>query len=124
MNRERVLKVVLVVVGLFFVAAAIPAIGGIRDPAHSDTGDTMMMGLYATLGIFLLLAVRSPARFRSVIAFAAWSSLAHAAVMTTLGFELPSEKSGFIGGSVLLVVIAALLLVLRPREASTLERSA
>src|SRR5438105_15946129 len=85
MNRERVLKVVLVVVGLFFVAAAIPAIGGIRDPAHSDTGDTMMMGLYATLGVFLLLAVRSPARFRSVIALAAWSSPAHAAVTTTLG---------------------------------------
>ena len=42
MLRERALKIVLVVVGLFFSAAIYPAIGGLSDPAHSDTGDTMM----------------------------------------------------------------------------------
>lgn len=71
MARERALKLVLVVVGLFFSAAAYPAIGGLRDPAHSDTGDTMMMGLYFTLGLFLLIAVRNPSAHRSLIAFAA-----------------------------------------------------
>jgi hypothetical protein len=40
-------------------------------------------------------------------------------VMTTLGFELPPQKSGFIGGSVVLVVIAILLLVLRPGPESS-----
>ena len=60
MLRERALKVVLGLVGLFFSAAIYPAIGGLMDPAHSDTGDTMMMGLYAALGIFLLIAVRDP----------------------------------------------------------------
>jgi hypothetical protein len=62
MFRERALKVVLVVVGLFFSAAAYPAVGGILDPAHSDTGDTMMMGLYFALGVFLLIAVRNHRR--------------------------------------------------------------
>jgi hypothetical protein len=60
MFRERGLKIVLVLVGLFFSAAIYPAIGGLVDPAHSDTGDTMMMSLYFALGIFLLIAVRNP----------------------------------------------------------------
>jgi len=67
MVRERALKVVLVVVGLFFSAAIYPAIGGLLDPVHSDTGDTMMMGLYVALGIFLLIAVRNPAAHRSLM---------------------------------------------------------
>jgi hypothetical protein len=114
MWRERVLKVVLVVVGLFFSAAIYPAIGGLRDPAHSDTGDTMMMGLYVTLGIFLLIAVRNPPAHRSLIAFAAWSSFAHAAVMSVLGFEMPNQRAGFLGGSAVLVIIGVTLIVLAP----------
>src|SRR5439155_19067487 len=82
MWRKRALRVVLVLVGLLFSAAIYPAIGGIRDPAHSDTGDTMMMSLYFALGIFLLIAVRNPSAHRSLIAFAAWSGFAHAATMS------------------------------------------
>ena len=41
----------------------------------------MLLSLYVTLGIFLLVAVRSPSAYRSLIAFAAWSSFAHALVM-------------------------------------------
>lgn len=116
MIRERVLRAVLVLVGLLFSAAIYPVIGGLRDPAHSDTGDTMMMGLYFALGIFLLLAVRNPAAHRSLIAFAAWSSFAHAVVMSALGFEIPSERSGFLGGSAVLVAIGVVLIVLAPRK--------
>ena len=68
--RERVLKVVLILVGLFFTAAVIPTWSGIRG-ADPNTGDTMLMAIYATLGVVLLLAVRNPAAYRSVIAFAA-----------------------------------------------------
>ena len=118
MFRERALKVVLVVVGLFFSAAAYPAIGGLRDPAHSDTGDTMMMGLYFALGVFLLIAVRNPPAHRSLIAFAAWSSFAHALVMSVLAFEMASERAGFLAGSAVLVVIGVVLLVLAPGKPS------
>lgn len=114
MTRQRALKVVLIVVGLFFTAAIYPALGGLRSPVNSDTGDTMMMGLYCTLGIFLLLAVRNPSAHRSLIAFAAWSSFAHAAVMSTLGFEMAEERSGFLIGSAMLVVIGVALLALAP----------
>jgi uncharacterized protein DUF6632 len=116
MLRERALKVVLVLVGLLFSAAAYPAIGGLLGPAHSDTGDTMQMGIYATLGVFLLLAVRNPSAHRSLIAFAAWSSFAHALVMSTLGFEIASERAGFLEASALLVAIGVTLILLAPRK--------
>jgi hypothetical protein len=61
MIRDRALKIVLVLVGLFFATAAYPAIGGLHNPVNSDTGDTMQMAIYATLGIFLLIASRNPA---------------------------------------------------------------
>jgi hypothetical protein len=118
MFRERALKIVLALVGLLFSAAIYPVIGGIRDPIGSDTGDTMMMGLYTALGIFLLLAVRNPSAHRSLIAFAAWSSLAHALVMSVLGFEIASERTGFLIGSAVLVVIGVALIVLAPRSQS------
>lgn len=116
MLRERSLKVTLVLVGLLFSAAVYPAIGGLRDPAHSDTGDTMMMGLYFALGTFLLIAVRNPSAHRSLIAFAAWSSFAHAVIMSVLGLEIATEREGFLVGSVVLVVIGLALIVLAPRK--------
>lgn len=77
MNRLRALKVVLVVVGLLFVALAYPIFLFMRqEPALA-----MMLSVYATLGICLLLASRDPSSHRSLIAFTAWSSFAHAALM-------------------------------------------
>ena len=121
--RERALKVVLILVGLFFLAAAIPTWDGVRG-ADPNTGDTMHMAIYMTLGVFLLLAVRRPAAYRSVIAFAAWSSFAHAVTMGSLGFEMPPLKTGFIGASILLVVIGATLLALLPKRGSEIAESA
>ena len=116
--RERALKIVLVLVGLLFAAAIYPALGGLRDPVGSDTGDTMMMSLYFVLGVLLLLAVRNPPAHRSLIAFAAWSSFAHAAVMTTLGFEMPPERDDFLIASGVLAVIGVALLILAPGKMS------
>jgi hypothetical protein len=49
-----------------------------QEPALS-----MMFCLYATLGVFLLLAIRNPSASRSLIAFTAWSSLVHTVLMGT-----------------------------------------
>lgn len=119
MNRERALKVALVLVGLLFAAAIYPAVMGLWHPSPSDdTGDTMMMSLYFTLGVFLLLAARRPSAHRSLIAFAAWSSFAHAVAMSILGFYIPTEKVGFLIGSAVLVVIGVVLLALAPAKPS------
>jgi peptidoglycan/LPS O-acetylase OafA/YrhL len=125
MTRERALKVVMVLVGLLFVAAIYPVAMSLWHPSPSDdTGDTMMMSLYFTLGVFLLGAARKPSAHRSLIAFAAWSSFAHAVVMTALGFHMPSERVGFLIGSAVLVVIGVALLALAPAKQSVEQVSA
>jgi hypothetical protein len=112
MRRERILKVVLALVGLLFTAGVYPLIGGLLHPADSDTGDTMMMSLYFALGVFLLIAVRNPSAHRSLIAFAAWSSFAHAVTMSIQGLEIASQRVGFLIGSAVLVLIGVALIVL------------
>jgi peptidoglycan/LPS O-acetylase OafA/YrhL len=125
MNRERALKVVIVLVGLLFVAAIYPmAMALLRPSPSDDTGDTMMMSVYFTLGVFLLVSARKPGEHRSLIAFTAWSSFAHAIVMTILGFYLPSEQVGFWIGSAVLVVIGIALLALAPGKQSVEQLSA
>jgi hypothetical protein len=70
---------VLALVGLLFLALIYPLITFVRqDPALS-----MMFSIYVTLGVFLLLAIRNPLASRSLIAFTAWSSFAHATLMGT-----------------------------------------
>ncbi len=118
MIRERALKAVLVLVGLLFAGGVYPMVGGVLHPDQSDTGDTMMMSLYATLGVFLLLAARNPPAHRSLIALTAWSSFAHALVMSLLGLRIPSQRDGFLIGSAVLVVIGLALIVLAPAKPS------
>jgi hypothetical protein len=120
MWRERALKVVLALVGLLFSAGVYPLVGSLLHPADSDTGDTMMLSLYVALGVFLLIAVRNPSAHRSLIAFAAWSSFAHAVAMSVLGLEIASQRVGFLVGSAVLVVIGVALIVLAP--AKSVER--
>jgi hypothetical protein len=124
MRREHALKVVLVLVGLLFSAGVYPLIGSLLHPAGSDMGDTMMLSLYVTLGVFLLIAVRNPSSHRSLIAFAAWSSFAHAVAMSILGLEIPSQRTGFLVGSAVLVVIGVALIVLAPAKRSVERVSA
>ena len=105
MKRERVLKVVLVVLGLLFCAALYPLILMVKqDPALA-----MMMSLYATLGTFLLLASRNPSAHRSLIAFTPWSSFAHAAVMGVQGLQNWIARRELIGSAVLVVIGVALI---------------
>ena len=121
MRRRRTLKILLVLVGLLFCAAIFPWIGGCLDPAHSDTGDTMNMSLYVILGIFLLSAVRNPSAHRSLIAFAAWSSFAHATTMSILGLEIASQRAGFLVASAVLVAIGGALVALAPARPPTVS---
>jgi len=110
MIRERALKVVLVLVGLLFSAAAYPLLAMRLEEALR-----MMLSVYATLGIFLLLASRDPSANRSLIAFTAWSSFAHAAVMAVQVFHnLIPRKEAF--GVLTLGIIGVTLLVLAPRK--------
>jgi drug/metabolite transporter superfamily protein YnfA len=111
MRRERALKVVLVLVGLLFCAGVYPLILMVKqDPALA-----MMMSLYATLGIFLLLASRNPSSHRSLIYFTAWSSFAHAAVMGVQALRNLIPRGELIGVAAL-IIIGIALIVLAPAK--------
>ena len=75
----------------------------------------MMLSLYVTLGVFLLLAIRNPPASRSVIAFTAWSSFAHAALMGTQALRNMVARGELIGVAVL-VVIGVALIALAPTD--------
>ena len=83
----------------------------------------MMLSLYVTLGILLLIAARNPSANRSLIAFAAWSSFAHATVMTVQAFQNASDRELLLGVAVL-VVIGVALIVLAPAKQSVERVSA
>lgn len=111
MNRQLVLRVVLVMVGILFLALTYPMFVFVREePALS-----MMLSLYVTLGVFLLLAVRNPSAHRSLIAFTAWSSFAHAAWMGTQVWLQMVARGELIGVAVL-ILIGIALLVLAPAK--------
>jgi hypothetical protein len=111
MWRERALKVVLVVVGLIFCGLVYPLTMFVRqEPALA-----MMRSVYVTLGIFLLLAARNPSANRSLIAFTAWSSFAHAALMAAQAFRNLIAR-GELWGVAALVIIGVALIVLAPAK--------
>ena len=111
MKREQALKVVLVLVGLLFTAMVYPLVLFVKqEPALA-----MQMSLYVTLGIFLLLAARNPSANRSLIAFTAWSSFAHAFLMAGQAFANLIARGELIGSAVL-VVIGVALIALAPAK--------
>jgi hypothetical protein len=119
MMRERALQVVLVVLGVLFVATIYPLVAFIRqEPALA-----MMLSLYVTLGVFLLLAVRNPAAHRSVILFTAWSSLAHAAVMSYQWMRGMIAHHEMFGVAVL-AVFGVVLIALAPAKPAPMDKVA
>jgi hypothetical protein len=119
MNRERALKVLLGLVGLIFLASVYPLVIFVRQAPDLS----MMFSLYVTLGIFLLLAVRNPSESRTLIAFTAWSSFAHAAVMGLQAFRNIVARVELVGVG-LLVIIGVSLLALAPPKPAAAEKSA
>lgn len=117
MIRERALKVVLVVVGLLFTAGIYPVTMILWHRDQPGYTDAMMGSLYVTLGVLLLLAARKPSAHRSLIAFAGWSSLAHAAVMTIMVFQDVREH-GLLPGVAIFALIGIALVALAPAKQS------
>ena len=112
MKRELALKIVLAVAGLLFIALGYPMVVFIRqEPALS-----MQFSLYVTLGVFLLLAIRNPSASRSVIAFTAWSSFAHAALMGTQAWRNMVARGELIGVAVLVIIGAVLIALAPPKQ--------
>jgi tryptophan-rich sensory protein len=110
------MQIVLVMVGLFFAAALYPLI----LMAKQDPSLAMMMSLYVTLGIFLLIASRNPSAHRSLIAFAAWSSFAHAGIMSTQALLNIISRRELIGSAVF-IASGVMLIALTPQKRQSSE---
>ena len=120
MKRERALQVVLVLVGLLFAFWGYFLFRALWHSSwlegHNDVLP-MFLSLYVVLGVFLLLAVKHPAKHRSMIAYAAWSSLGHAFTMTIQSAQAAAHgmhRSDSPGDIVAFAVIGVVLLVLLP----------
>lgn len=118
-HQNRVLSPVLLVVGLVFIFGVWPLMmfwpaGWQWQPAQPEY-EQMILGIYATLGVFLVLASRNPAENISLIRFAAWSSLVHAGIMAIQAVRDPAEHGHFIGDIPVLALVGIVLLVLMPK---------
>src|SRR2546428_10638360 len=100
-KRERALQVVLVVWGVLTVVANVyPLVTAFLAGLRPTSGTTapMFWAMYATLGVFLVLAARNPSAYRSLIAFAVWSSFAHAAGLGLRALQLSTPRRELPGG--------------------------
>lgn len=121
-TRLRILRVVLVVVGLIFIVGVYPMMmslwpSGWRWTPNQPEYEQMILGVYATLGVFLLIASRDPLKNRSLIWFTVWSSLVHGGIMAAQALQMPAEHGHLLGDIPALVIVAVALAVLTPRGA-------
>lgn len=114
------IRPVLRVFGLIFIFG-IPLLNRIWPSGWAWTPEQpaylqMIWGIYATLGVFLLLAARDPARNVSLIWFTVWSSIVHGAVMAVHSVTDPGQLGHLWGDVAALFLTAAVLTVLVRRE--------
>lgn len=118
--RLKCLRIALVLVGLTFIAGIYLLMivwpsGWTWHTGHSDY-PLMIVGIYATLGVFLLIAARNPSAHRSLIWFTVWSSVVHGAIMAFQSFTNPMNHGHLVGDVPALLIVAAVLALLAPRR--------
>jgi hypothetical protein len=129
-DRIKYLRIALVVVGLTFTFGIWPLTivwpsGWSWHPAGRSEYLEMILGIYATLGVFLMLASRDPMAHRSLIWFTVWSSIVHGAIMAVQSVANHQHIRHLWGDVLALIVVAAVLAVLTPCQTSaTKPRSA
>jgi hypothetical protein len=120
-SRLRALRVVLRVVGVISIVGIYPLTvlwpsGWTWGQGHSHYL-MMILGIYATLGVFLLMAARDPLRHASLIWFTVWSSVVHALIMAGQAMTDAGERGHLLGDVPVLLLIAVVLGGLMPRGA-------
>ena len=125
-DRTRYLRIALMAVGVIFIVGIYSLI--IVWPSgwswHSGQSHhlphylQMILGVYATLGVFLLIASRNPLAHLSLIWFTVWSSVVHAGIMAIQALLNPEQMGHLWGDVPALLVVAAVLALLTPRGAA------
>lgn len=113
------LRYALVVIGIVFVVGIFALIqlwpaGWQWQPPQAEY-EQMIVGVYATLGVFLLLAARDPLEHLSLIWFTVWSSVVHGGIMLWQALVDPAETGHLVGDVPALFLVAAVLAWLTKR---------
>jgi hypothetical protein len=117
--RLSYLRIALIACGLIMIFGVYPMVvlwpsGWAWGRGHSHYL-LMIVGIYVTLGIFLLFAARDPLAHRSLIWFTVWSSVVHAGIMAVQALSDSGERGHLIGDVPALLIIAIVLGALTPR---------
>jgi hypothetical protein len=128
-NRLLYLRIALVVFGLTFIfgiysMGIVWPSGWVWGQGHGQHYLTMIIGVYATLGVFLLIASRNPEAHRSIIWFAVWSSVVHGGIMAVQALSDPMERGHLWGDVPALFLVAIILGALMPRTATSRQHAA
>jgi uncharacterized protein DUF6632 len=118
--RIKYLRVALQLVGLIFIfgiyaLSIVWPSGWVWHTGHTSHYLQMILGVYATLGTFLLIASRNPLEHLSLIWFTVWSSVVHAGIMAVQAVANPDQIGHLWGDVPALLVVAAVLAFLTPR---------
>ncbi len=124
-NNEKLkaLRAALVIVGIIFVVGIYPMSrfwpsGWTWHSGGPSLYFQMILGVYATLGVFLILAARNPLGNLSLIWFTVWSSVVHGGIMAAQAIVYPEHRGHLFGDVPALLLVALVLAVLTPRGAS------
>jgi len=124
--RFKYLQIALVAIGITFIIGIYllgivwPSGWKWHSGGHSNYLD-MIIGVYATLGLFLIMAARNPLAHLSLIWFTVWSSVVHGGVMMVQAFISPMDHGHLMGDVPALFIVAAVLAVLTPRGTRALS---
>ena len=124
-NRIKYLRFALLLVGLIFIIGIYTLILIWPSGWAWHTGEShslphylqMILGVYATLGVFLLVASRNPLAHLSLIRFTVWSSVVHAGIMALQSLAA-GHRGHLLGDVPALLIVAAILAYLTPRRAA------
>jgi uncharacterized membrane protein len=118
-EQPRYLRIALVVVGIAFLLIyplmKIWSSGWSWQPGQYEY-EQMIVGIYATLGVFLLWASRKPEAHLSLIWFTVWSSVVHGLIMAVHAVIDPAERGHLVGDIPALILVAIVLGFLASRE--------
>jgi len=118
--RLRYLKIALVLIGASFVVVVYPLTilwpsGWAWHTGGPSLYLQMIIGIYATLGVFLIIAARNPLEHLSLIWFTVWSSIVHGGIMAVQALVYPEHRGHLLGDVPVLLLYAAVLSFLTPR---------
>ena len=121
-EKLKYLKTALYIIGVIFIVG-VPAMmmwiwpsGWSWTPPQYEY-EQMIMGIYATLGVFLILAARDPLANISLIWFTIWSSIVHGGIMLVQALIDETERANLLGDVPALFLVAIVLWYLMPRKA-------